>query len=170
MSFKTAGIIIYLFCISIVIASTIPVSSDKQLFIDDKFIDSCDRITINSNVPSKFSIAIKTDQKWESSGIYGSSVVQDGNLIRLYYRAIEFDKPNTWGKRRICYAQSIDGINWSKPSLGQVEYAGSKDNNILDLEDLGYVFIDSTATLEKRYKMIAASGLISDVNNCGMYL
>ena len=31
----------------------------------------------------------------------------------------------------ICYATSKDGITWQKPSLGLVDYEGSKDNNII---------------------------------------
>ena len=31
----------------------------------------------------------------------------------------------------VCYAESKDGIHWSKPSLGLVEFNGSKENNII---------------------------------------
>jgi len=31
----------------------------------------------------------------------------------------------------MCYATSMDGIRWEKPSLGLVEFDGSKDNNIV---------------------------------------
>ena len=31
----------------------------------------------------------------------------------------------------ICYAESTDGLKWTKPSLGLVEFKGSKDNNIM---------------------------------------
>ena len=30
-----------------------------------------------------------------------------------------------------CYAESDDGVFWLRPSLGLVEYQGSKDNSIL---------------------------------------
>jgi hypothetical protein len=169
MEFKRITIIFWSFA-GFVIASPIPVSSDKQLFIDYKFIGSSNKITINANAPLKCMVAISTDKQWESSGIYGSSVIQDGNLIRLYYSAVEFDKPHTWGKSRVCYAESTDGLNWNKPSLNQVAYRGSKGNNILDLENLGHIFIDPLASPSKRYKMIAFNGSMSDVNNGGMYL
>ena len=35
---------------------------------------------------------------------------------------------------RVCYAVSKDGINWEKPSLGLVEYAGNTQNNLVDFE------------------------------------
>ncbi len=31
----------------------------------------------------------------------------------------------------LCYAESIDGINWNKPNLNLVNFEGSTDNNIL---------------------------------------
>jgi hypothetical protein len=33
---------------------------------------------------------------------------------------------------RVCYATSRDGIHWERPSLGLVEYGGSKSNNLVD--------------------------------------
>ena len=37
-----------------------------------------------------------------------------------------------------CYAESRDGVNWSKPNLGLFEFNGSKDNNIV-LDGLGHI-------------------------------
>ena len=34
---------------------------------------------------------------------------------------------------RICYAESDDGLTWTRPELGLVEYGGSRRNNIVDL-------------------------------------
>jgi hypothetical protein len=34
----------------------------------------------------------------------------------------------------ICYATSRDGINWEKPNLGLVEFKGSRQNNIVELD------------------------------------
>lgn len=34
---------------------------------------------------------------------------------------------------RVCFAKSRDGRKWEKPSLGLVDYAGSKENNLVDL-------------------------------------
>lgn len=40
--------------------------------------------------------------------------------------------PGWW--RPMCYAESKDGIHWTKPELGLVEYNGSKANNICQIE------------------------------------
>jgi len=64
----------------------------------------------------------------------------------------------------ICYAQSEDGIKWTKPELGLVEFQGSKKNNIV-LRHCGSHF-DSFSVLwrpewkapEQRYILIAYVG------------
>ena len=35
----------------------------------------------------------------------------------------------------ICYATSEDGVHWTKPDLGLVDYGGSRHNNIVDFPD-----------------------------------
>ncbi len=35
---------------------------------------------------------------------------------------------------RIAYAESDDGVKWTKPNLGLVEYAGNKNNNLVAMD------------------------------------
>ena len=58
----------------------------------------------------------------------------------MYYRGQQVDYIKYDHSRRgamtvlhtvVCYAESTDGINWEKPSLGLVEFDGSTDNNII---------------------------------------
>ena len=44
----------------------------------------------------------------------------------------------------LCYATSRDGIHWEKPNLGQVEFEGSRDNNLLPPGTLVPLFGTST--------------------------
>lgn len=55
-----------------------------------------------------------------------------------------------------CYAESKDGINWTKPNLGLIEWNGSSENNILMPEAHGAgIFLDDAETdPSKRYKML----------------
>jgi len=64
----------------------------------------------------------------------------------------------------MCYAESDDGIKWTKPNLGLVEFGGNKDNNIVFGEPVGgygvhgtSVFIDPKAPDDERLKMITMS-------------
>ncbi|MDB6118454.1 MAG: hypothetical protein JWO08_2235, partial [Verrucomicrobiaceae bacterium] len=44
--------------------------------------------------------------------------------------------PGFW--RPMCYAESDDGVKWTKPDLGLVEFSGSKKNNICLIESEVY--------------------------------
>jgi hypothetical protein len=52
----------------------------------------------------------------------------------------------------LAYAESHDGLNWSKPDLGIVGYNGSKANNLLDVPSHeGAVFEDPVGEPDARY-------------------
>lgn len=65
---------------------------------------------------------------------YGSIIREEGRF-RMWYAAFdgargESKEPNSaWW--RAAYAESADGVHWSKPNLGLVDYQGNKDNNLL---------------------------------------
>ena len=72
----------------------------------------------------------------ESAHYYGTTIRIDDEF-RMWYIGrvgVNTQLANMEGfNGRLCYAVSGDGVNWEKPSLGLVEYQGSKDNNIVDL-------------------------------------
>ncbi len=76
------------------------------------------------------------------------TVLEEAGRFRLWYicRDAE-DQPN------LAYAESPDGIHWEKPSLGIVEYHGSRENNLLGVPGVeGAVFRDPRAkTPEETY-------------------
>lgn len=58
----------------------------------------------------------------------GTVLKVDGQY-RMWYSGFGEDK-----QRRVCYAVSTDGVNWTKPDLGLVEYNGNKANNVVALD------------------------------------
>lgn len=52
-----------------------------------------------------------------------------------------------------CYLQSKDFVNWERPELGLVEFKGNKKNNLIEADDLGWVFKDPSSK-EERWKWI----------------
>jgi hypothetical protein len=146
----------------------IDVGDRKQLFIDNRFITESEDITLTVNPPSKAGIAIKRDKPWESHRMDAGMVIQHEGKVRCYYTAFELDKKGKPGKSYPCYAESKDGINWKKPSLGLVEYQGSKNNNILPL--IGNVYFDPKAAPEKKYKCLALCGNWKELDSAGLYL
>lgn len=148
--------------------TVIDVGGEKQLFIDRKFIAYERNITLTVNPPVKAGVALERNKPWESGGITGGMVIQHEGVVRYYYGGSEFTGPGDYGVARSCYAESRDGVVWSKPELGQVEYEGSTANNIMAMG--GNVFFDPLAEAAQQYKMVALEGEMSDLENAGLYI
>lgn len=96
---------------------------------------------------------------------YGSVVREAGGKFRMWYVAAGDDRLDRSVARsspwRVAYAESTDGVTWTKPSLGLVEYNGSKENNLVsfDTPPLGIlnvkVLYEPEAAPAERYKMSA---------------
>lgn len=70
---------------------------------------------------------------------YGT-VLQDGGKFRMWYYALHWgeytgEQLGSLHTGPVCYAESDDGLHWVKPELGQVEFRGSRANNIIALPD-----------------------------------
>jgi len=90
--------------------------------------------------------------------LYGTVFHLDGKF-RMWYSAVdswEGFEPSR-GNLRLAYAESADGVHWEKPKLGLREFAGNKDNNLLDLESLCYspavLYEPDEPDANKRFKM-----------------
>ncbi|MGV3659320.1 MAG: hypothetical protein ACO1TE_04025 [Prosthecobacter sp.] len=91
---------------------------------------------------------------------YGS-IIKEGGKYRLWYVAFDDDKENPVAsdRWRAAYAESTDGLKWTKPNLGLVEYKGNKNNNLIDVDPspLGFVNLkvlrdDEDPDPQRRYK------------------
>lgn len=73
---------------------------------------------------------------------YGS-IIREGGRCRMWYVAFDDDTKNKVASERwrAAYAESTDGLTWTKPNLGLVEFAGNKNNNLIltDPAPLGFV-------------------------------
>lgn len=95
---------------------------------------------------------------------YGS-IVREGEKLRMWYVAAGEDRLDKSVPRsapwRVAYAESTDGLNWTKPTLGLVDYRGSKANNLVafDAAPLGILNVkvlhEPDAPADERYKMSA---------------
>lgn len=136
----------------------IQVGSDRQLFLDDLWFDSQDNVRLEMHPPVVQDVVLRADQPWENGGINLPNVVMDGDRYRMWYRSDAGD-PNNDSAAFSCYAESDDGIHWTKPDLGIVEFQGSKHNNIYYPTE-GFqainpsVILDEGAPPSERYKMI----------------
>jgi hypothetical protein len=83
--------------------------------------------------PEPKDVVLVTDAPWEGNTSAYYTLFQDEDLFRAYYRGSHYEPGTDRGKHPefTCYAESRDGIHWTKPSLGLFEFQGSKANNIV---------------------------------------
>ena len=117
--------------------SVIDVASRRELFVDDHLIEKLSgEAALRLHHPTPREVSIVFDAPWEGSGSGYHTIFQDGDLYRMYYRGLhlEVSKGKLSSSRHepfYCYAESTDGVRWTRPELGIVEFDGSKKNNII---------------------------------------
>jgi len=142
-------------------AKAVYMGTQKQLFIDEFLIASSRNIMLTMNpLHQIFEPILVADKPWEVQGIGAyNTVLKEGEKFRMWYDALFIGGLPQEGARRLCYAESTDGVNWHKPVLGLVEFDGSKENNIVAPRNPrrsmqgATVFIDMQAPEEERYKL-----------------
>ncbi len=113
--------------------SATPIGSRLELFEDTTLVESMSGVTLQLHRPTPAETAITFDAPWEGNGNHYITVLKDGDLYRMYYRSVPGKVPASgegWALY-VGYAESRDGIHFTKPNLGIVEYKGSKANNLI---------------------------------------
>lgn len=104
-----------------------------ELLVDQSLIDELSEAAPRVHRPTPGEVALTCDQPWEGNTSAYFTVLFDGEKYRAYYRGSHYDTKT----RKVthpevtCYAESEDGVRWTKPNLGLYEFEGSKDNNIV---------------------------------------
>lgn len=136
----------------------IEIGDRKQLFIDGKFITEDENITLRMNPPVKGGPVLVGEEPWEQGWLVGSAtVLEHEGRYRMWYISSSPEQDVDRAPLYLCYAESKDGLKWTRPHLGLYEFRGSKANNILlrvNIESAS-VFIDPKAPAEQRYKLVA---------------
>jgi hypothetical protein len=134
----------------------VEIGSRLELFVDDALIESMRGARLELHRPQPAGAIFKFDRPWEGNISWNLTTFHDGERYRLYYvgrSAPDYVRPSSLrpGEKVLpkhpdflCYAESRDGIVWTKPPLGLVEFAGSKENNIVvtSSEGPGVPFLD----------------------------
>lgn len=145
----------------------INIGARRELFVDLALADHVEGAAIKLHEPVRREIALKFDQPWEGNASGYTTVFQDGDVFRMYYRGHRYivdGSPLAQAQAEVvCYAESPDGIIWTKPHLGLYEWNGSKENNIIwmgSAETHNFApFKDSNpnCAAEERYKAIGGT-------------
>jgi hypothetical protein len=127
----------------------------KQLFVDRYIVAQTDGVDLTVMPPERspdnpcFCPDKNADQ---GHGMIPDTVLYDStrHVYRLWYTSLEGNADNQYPG----YAESGDGVHWSKEILNLRDFHGSKANNLLNGEP-GVVVFDSHETMAgRRYKRI----------------
>lgn len=163
-------------------AEPISLGTRRELFVDHFLIEKLDGVSLQLQRPQPAGIALKFDKAWEGQVSGYVTVIHDGELFRLYYRGrplTGYGDTDPRAQEVTCYAESRDGITFTRPKLGLISFGGNKDNNAI-LADVGPVthnfapFLDTRPGVPKteRFKAVggsSASGLIAYVSADGIH-
>jgi len=147
---------------------TINLGSRRELFVDRFLIDQLKGTELRMHEPIREGVAVKFDNPWEGGFSGYPTVIKDGGLYRMYYRGLPVATPDGSPEAVVAYAESKDGIVWTKPDLGLFTVTGTPHNNVI-LTNAPYThnfspFLDENpnAAPAAKYKALAgtqASGL-----------
>ena len=132
------------------------IGSNRECFFDTWLINT-DKTTAEFRLhePIRREAVMTHDAPWEGDGSdfhnfffddawHGVQGEYPNGAYRMYY--LGWQTPNGDPEApphrgiSVCYAESPDGIHWSKPSLGVSEFAGSRENNIILGEEMKCTF------------------------------
>jgi len=109
-----------------------PGSAYRRLFLDAAVVEQRSGLerVFHSATKHPANPVLRADRPWEMGAGYGGpyvygTVFWDEGKLRLWYHT------QCGGAYLNCLAESPDGIAWTKPELGLVEFGGSKANNIV---------------------------------------
>jgi len=170
------GVVAWLFLSAAAVSAEKPdvyqVGSARQLLIDAAFFDQSERVRLRLHAARKTGEkTLQREHPWESATINWFTVMEDPGVVdreakyRMWYECYDVAGWPTGDDTSFCYAESRDGVHWTKPELGLFEYQGSTKNNIL-FRQIGEgdgrsrvhgsrVFKDPTAPPEARYKAVS---------------
>jgi len=117
----------------------------RRLFLDLHDITRMERLTRRLHQPERHpeNPVLRGEHPWERlASLYGTVLFdEEQQRFRMWYltgpRSDEMVMVR--GRRALGnitllgYATSADGVHWEKPSLGQLDFEGSTDNNLIDI-------------------------------------
>ena len=103
----------------------------RRLFLDAMVVEQRQNLTRAFHSAEKYpgNPVLRADRPWERGGSYSGpylygTVMWDQGKLRMWYHL------HHHGAYYNAYAESADGLSWTKPNLGLIEYDGSTDNNL----------------------------------------
>ncbi|MEA1875516.1 MAG: sialidase family protein [Bacteroidota bacterium] len=149
---------------SVTTTNILNIGSRLELFVDDLLIEKQNNVSRILHTPKDAGIVMLFDKPWEGPFCGYSTIIKDSATYRLYYRGLPEAGKDGSTTETTCYAESYDGINWTKPDLGIYEIPGTLSNNVILANDAPYShnfspFLDIKPGVpaNERYKAVAGT-------------
>ena len=108
-------------------AEAIAIGDRRELFVDDYLVDKLDGLDWRLHAPIDRGVALDFgDRPWEKRYVGYGTVIHSDDLYQMYYRSDASLENGTYA-----YAESDDGIHWTRPNLSIHDFNGSKENNLI---------------------------------------
>lgn len=143
------------------------IGSRREVCWDEALMDQADGIRVQMHKPERRNVVLECNMPWEGNCSGYFQVLNDNNMVRMYYRGSELNLDEDGEiiprhKAYFCYAESKDGKSFYRPDLGLVSYFGRKDNNILldeNIDNIAFFRDDNPACPpEEKYKGLRGNG------------
>jgi hypothetical protein len=143
----------------------IDLGSRRELFVDPFLVDRLTDAALVLERPRDEGVVLRFDRPWEGRFCGYATVLRDGPRFRLYYRGLPGAGGDGSDAEVTCYAESPDGVTWTKPDLGLFAVGGSRANNAVLAGQAPFShnfcpMIDPRKDVpaDERYKALAGTG------------
>ena len=108
-------------------AEPLDIGSRRELFVDNYLEEHlAGDVRFHLHKPAPREVVLVTDKPWEGNTCAYYTIFRDGDICRMYYRGSHYDTRRRRSAHRevTCYAESRDGIHWTRPELGIFDWDG----------------------------------------------
>jgi len=176
---RLASLLVLLVPLAATAAEPVDIGSRRELFVDHFLIEKLDGTELRLNRPVDRGSVLPFDKPWEGAFCAYVTIIKAPDKYQMYYRGHARTTGGDQDKNQVtCYAESPDGITWTKPSLDLFPRGDHKTTNIV-LADAAPVthnfspFLDANpaAKPDERYKAVGGyhdTGLVAFVSADGV--
>ncbi len=112
------------------------IGSRLELMVDDWLIESLTGAELELHHPVPCEKAWEPKKGNKDISMAFTTIFRDGDIYRMYYRGYASvaevkDPAHEVPDQVTCYAESTDGIHWTRPNLGIYETTDDRPNNII---------------------------------------
>ena len=112
-------------------SAPIDIGSRRELFVDRHLIETMRGASLRLASPVDMGSVLKLDRPWEGRFCGYATVIKDDGTYHMYYRGVPNSGQDGRNEEVTCYAESRDGVHFTRPDLGFYEIHGTKKNNVI---------------------------------------